>query len=106
MNKENNPQAEESEQFEQEDYYEIIPTESAENTEEPYTEAPNTSGSLAPNVSGVLAYLFGVISGIIFLLVEKEKIFIRFHAWQFVILSSGFSIIVVLYGMADVLFIF
>jgi len=101
MNKENNPQAEESEQFEQEDYYEIIPTESAENTEEPYTEAPNTSGSLAPNVSGVLAYLFWFISGIIFLLVEKENKFVRFHAWQSIILSIAFAIIWVLVGIAD-----
>lgn len=43
--------------------------------------APAGSG-LAPNVAGALAYLFGPITGIIFLLIEKRDPFVRFHAGQ------------------------
>ncbi|MDQ6635034.1 MAG: DUF4870 domain-containing protein [Gemmatimonadota bacterium] len=47
---------------------------------------PSTTGSsstgLAPNVAGALAYVLGPITGIIFLLLEKENRFVRFHAMQ------------------------
>jgi len=33
-------------------------------------------------IAGVICYLFGWISGIIFLLVARKNEFIRFHAWQ------------------------
>jgi len=41
-----------------------------------------TSTGLAPNVSGALAYLLGPITGIVFLLLEKENRYVRFHAGQ------------------------
>lgn len=37
---------------------------------------------LEPNIAGALAYLLGPITGILFLLVEKESKFVRFHAMQ------------------------
>jgi uncharacterized membrane protein len=37
---------------------------------------------LSPQVVAVLAYLFGVITGIVVLTVEKEDKFVRFHAMQ------------------------
>lgn len=42
--------------------------------------------TLAPNVAAALAYLFGFVSGIIFLLISKDK-FVRFHAVQSIMLS-------------------
>lgn len=46
-------------------------------------EAPEKSSTgLQPNVAGLLCYLFGWITGLIFLLVEKESKFVRFHAMQ------------------------
>lgn len=101
MNNEHNQKTEKFEQPEQEDYYEIIPSESVENTEEAHTQGTNNSGGLAPNVSGLLAYLAGFISGIIFLLVEKENKFVRFHAWQSIVLSIAIAIVWVLVGIAD-----
>lgn len=42
----------------------------------------NTSTGLSPNVAGALSYLFGAITGIIFLVIEKKSSFVRFHAAQ------------------------
>ncbi len=40
--------------------------------------------SISPNVAGLLAYLFGLIAGIVFLVLEpyKSDRFVRFHAFQ------------------------
>jgi uncharacterized membrane protein len=40
--------------------------------------------SISPNVAGVLAYLFGLVSGIVFLVLDPYKSdgFVRFHAFQ------------------------
>lgn len=46
--------------------------------------APSTSSTtgLADNLAGALAYVLGPISGIFFLVVEKQSRFVRFHAMQ------------------------
>ncbi|WP_240377017.1 DUF4870 domain-containing protein [Bacillus piscicola] len=41
-----------------------------------------TSSGLDENVAGLLCYLVGVITGIVFILLEKENRFVRFHALQ------------------------
>ncbi|SFE59599.1 DUF4870 domain-containing protein [Alteribacillus iranensis] len=42
----------------------------------------STAGGLDENVAGLLCYLVGFITGIIFILIEKENRFVRFHALQ------------------------
>jgi uncharacterized membrane protein len=49
----------------------------------------SSSTGLQPNVAGLLCYLGSFITGIIFLLIEKENKFIRFHAMQSII-TFGF----------------
>ena len=44
-----------------------------------------TSTGLQPNVAGLLCYLIGFITGIIFILIEKENKFVRFHAMQSIV---------------------
>lgn len=44
-----------------------------------------TSSGIQPNVAALLSYLLGFITGIIFLLIEKENKFVRFHAMQSII---------------------
>jgi len=39
-----------------------------------------TSTGIQPNVAALLSYVLGVITGIIFYLLEKENKFVRFHA--------------------------
>ena len=45
------------------------------------TPAAPTTG-LAPHVAGALAYILGPITGVLFLVIEKENRFVRFHAAQ------------------------
>ena len=52
-----------------------------------------TASGLAQNVAGALAYLLGPITGIIFLVVEKENRFVRFHAMQSTVLSIAWIIV-------------
>lgn len=60
---------------------------------------PTTTG-LAPNVAGALAYVLGPLTGIAFLVLEKENRFVRFHAAQsiavgvvMIVLSIALSIV-------------
>jgi uncharacterized membrane protein len=46
-----------------------------------------TNLGVSENIAGVLAYLFGLISGILILVIEKENQFARFHAAQSTVLS-------------------
>lgn len=41
------------------------------------------------NMLGAVAYLFGFITGVVLLLVEKKSAFVRFHAMQSTILFGG-----------------
>ncbi len=41
-----------------------------------------TSVGLSANVAGLLCYVLGWISGIVFLVIEKRNKFVKFHAWQ------------------------
>ncbi len=59
--------------------------------------SPSASTGLAPNLAGALAYVFGLITGVIFLVLEpyKRDRFIRFHAMQsilFCVAAIAFSI--------------
>lgn len=45
-------------------------------------EKQPTMSGLDENIAGLLCYLFSLISGIVFLIIEKENKFIRFHAMQ------------------------
>jgi uncharacterized membrane protein len=44
-----------------------------------------TSTGLTENVAGLLCYVLGWISGLVFFLIEKENKFVRFHALQSII---------------------
>ena len=47
---------------------------------------------LEPNVAGLLCYVLGWVSGIVFLVLEKDK-FVRFHAVQSIIVFGAFSVV-------------
>ena len=44
-----------------------------------------TSTGLDENVAGLLCYVVGWITGLVFILIEKENKFVRFHALQSII---------------------
>lgn len=56
------------------------------------------STSLQPNVAAALSYIAGLITGIIFFMISKDK-FVRFHAMQSIILSLAVMVISVVLGM-------
>lgn len=65
-----------------------------------------TSSGLAPNVAGALSYLFGIITGVIFFVLEKDNQFVRFHAMQSIIVSAAFiiiSIVLSIFAMVPIL---
>ena len=54
----------------------------AGGSETPATSPAETSIGLQPNIAGLLCYVAGWITGIIFLVIEKKSTFVKFHAWQ------------------------
>jgi uncharacterized membrane protein len=57
----------------------------------PHTPPPvGSSTGLDANVAGALAYLVGPVTGVIFLVLEKQSSFVRFHAAQSVGLFVAF----------------
>lgn len=59
------------------------------------------ASGLTPNVAGALSYLLGFITGIIFLVLEpyKRDPFVRFHAMQSILLSAGYIVFHIAWGM-------
>lgn len=57
-----------------------------------FSESKSSSG-LEQNIAGLLCYLCGFITGIVFLLIEKENSFVRFHAMQSTITFASLLIL-------------
>lgn len=51
-----------------------------------------TSTGLDANVAGLLCYVLGWVSGIVFILIEQKNKFVRFHAMQSIIVFGALSI--------------
>ncbi len=52
-----------------------------------------TSTGLEENIAGLLCYLLGIITGIVFYVIEKDNKFVRFHAVQSIVV---FGVILVI----------
>ncbi len=57
------------------------------------TEVTKTSSGMQQNVAGLLCYLLWWVTGIIFLVIEKENKVVRFHAWQSIFTFAPITII-------------
>ena len=66
-------------------------------------EHGRSSTGLDENVAGLLCYMLGFITGIIFLIVEKESRFVKFHAMQSTIAFLGVFVILVVFGWIPLL---
>jgi uncharacterized membrane protein len=58
----------------------------------------NTSTGIKENVAGLLCYLLGWVTGVIFILIEKDNKFVRFHAMQSIIVFGGITVINIILG--------
>lgn len=58
----------------------------------PAAPAPVTSEGLAENVAGLLCYVLGWVTGIIFILIDKRP-FVRFHAAQSIVVFGALTLL-------------
>lgn len=52
-----------------------------------------TSMGLEQNIAGLLCYVLGWVTGIIFLILEKESQFVRFHAMQSIVVFGAITVV-------------
>lgn len=68
-----------------------------QNQEEPQqpaqTPSSKSGSGLDKNIAGLLCYSLGPITGVIFLLIEKDNKFVKFHAIQSIIFSLAVFVI-------------
>jgi uncharacterized membrane protein len=64
---------------------------------------PTAAGGLTDNVAGLLCYILGFITGILFLVIEpyNKNRFIRFHAFQSIFLSVAWFAVTVLQSVVS-----
>ena len=57
------------------------------------SKVAGSTTSLEPNVAGLLCYVLGWITGLVFILIEKENKFVRFHAMQSIVTFGAFTVL-------------
>lgn len=57
-----------------------------------------TSTGLERNLAGLLCYLLGWVTGLIFILLEKEDRFVRFHAMQSIVVFGALTVASIILG--------
>src|SRR5258707_14875017 len=63
------------------------------------TQTTSSAGSgMAENVAGLLCYVLGWVTGIIFFLIDKRP-YVRFHAAQSIVVFGGLHIINIIIGI-------
>lgn len=68
--------------------------EDSEESAKPSTSGnQQTSSGLDQNIAGLLCYIAGFVTGIVFLVIEKENRFVRYHAMQSIIVFVGLLIL-------------
>ncbi len=60
---------------------------------------PGSTMSIEPNIAGLLCYLGGWVTGLIFYLIEKENKFVRFHAMQSIVVFGAFTVLCIVFGI-------
>jgi len=67
------------------------------------TSEEKTSTGLQPNIAGLLCYLVGWITGLIFFLIEKENKFVRFHAVQSLATYVVFFVVYIIFSFIPII---
>ncbi len=62
-----------------------------------------SSTGLDENIAGLLCYVLGWVSGIVFLILERESKFVKFHAVQSIIIFGVLSVLNGLLGWIPIL---
>jgi len=69
---------------------------------EKLTGEAGTSTGLSPNVAGLLCYIAGWITGIIFFVLEQRNRFVRFHAAQSIVVFGIITVAGIIFGLIPV----
>jgi len=62
-----------------------------------------SSTGLEANIAGLLCYVLGWVSGLVFFLIEKESKFVRFHAIQSVYVFGAITVAGIVLGWIPVI---
>ena len=62
-----------------------------------------TSMGLDPNLAGLLCYVLGWVTGLVFFILEKENQFVRFHAMQSIIVFGAFTVVTIVFSYIPIL---
>jgi uncharacterized membrane protein len=66
-------------------------------------EPVKASTGIQPNVAGLLCYLAWWLTGIIFLIIEKENKLVRFHAWQSIFTFAPITVIQIILSFIPII---
>jgi uncharacterized membrane protein len=69
---------------------------------EKLTGPEGTSTGLSPNIAGLLCYVAGWITGIIFFVLEQKNKFVRFHAAQSIVAFGTITVAGIIFGLIPV----
>lgn len=67
--------------------------------ERPTATPPVAGTGLEPNVAGALSYLLGALTGVLFLVIDGQRPFVRFHAMQSIVLTVAMVILWIVLGV-------
>ena len=62
-----------------------------------------SSTGLEANVAGLLCYVLGWISGLVFILIEQESKFVRYHAMQSIYIFGTITVAAIVLGWIPVI---
>ncbi|MEX2461970.1 MAG: DUF4870 domain-containing protein [Paenibacillaceae bacterium] len=62
-----------------------------------------SSTGMDENVASLLTYVFGLVTGILFLVIEKESKLVRFHAFQSIMITAVFIILNMVLGFIPII---
>ena len=62
-----------------------------------------TSMGVEPNLAGLLCYVLGWVTGLIFFILEKENQFVRFHAMQSIAVFGAITVVVIILGFIPII---
>ncbi len=68
------------------------------------TNESATSVNMNENIEALLAYLFGWLSGLVILLLEKKSRFAKFHAAQSVVVFGGLTVLEIIVAILAIPF--
>ncbi len=79
--------------------------ENAYQNKDPHQMSKQSLG-LDENITAALSYLFGWISGLIIILIEKDNQYVRFHAMQSIVVFGALSLASIVVSIIPFLFAF